>query len=96
MICNVRTPAITSIDTAIRLYYEKVELGNKDIIELFGEHSSTTIARLKKRAREQMIADDVMAWNDLRVNTASAYKAWGIDIEDLKFRRKMLREQFRE
>ena len=43
-----------------------------------------------------MIADDVMAWNDLRVNTASAYKAWGIDIEDLKFRRKMLREQFCE
>lgn len=47
MIKNVRIPSVSSIENAVRLYYEKVELNNSDIKELFGEHSSTTIAKLK-------------------------------------------------
>lgn len=87
---KVRIPEITGIDTAIRLFYEKIELTNSDIIKLFGKHSNSTITRLKKKAREQMAADNVTVWNDLRINTASAYKAWGINVKDLEYRRAML------
>ena len=89
---NVRIPQITSIDTAIRLFYEKTELTNKDITELFGKHASSTIARLKNKARQQMTEDNVPVWNAQRVNTAAAYKAWGLNIEDLEHRRKKLKQ----
>ena len=39
-----------------------------------------------------MRADEVKVWNALNVNTASAYKAWGLDIADLEYRRKKLKE----
>jgi hypothetical protein len=41
-------PTITSIDNALKIYYNNAEIGNKEIIELFGRRSSATIARLKK------------------------------------------------
>lgn len=44
----VRIPQITSIDTAVRLYYNKTELTNDDIVELFGKHGKSKIASLKK------------------------------------------------
>lgn len=34
---TVRVPQITSLETAIRLYYERIELSNSDIRELFGK-----------------------------------------------------------
>lgn len=89
---EVRIPQITSINTAIRLYYEKTELTNKDIEDLFGKHSSSTIARLKNKARQKMIEDNVPVWNEQRVNTATAYKAWGLDIVDLERHNKKLKQ----
>jgi len=41
-------PSITSIENALKIYYENAEIGNKEIKELFGVRSSTTISRLKK------------------------------------------------
>lgn len=92
MASNVRVPAITSLKTAIRLYYEKIELVNKDIVELFGNLSSATVSRLKAKAREQMAADDVSSWSGFGVNTKSAYKSWGISIEDIETRYRKLQE----
>ncbi len=89
---TVRIPQITSIETAIRLYYEKTELTNKDIEDLFGKHASSTIARLKEKARQQMTEDNVPVWNAQRVNTEAAYKSWGLDIADLERRHKKLKQ----
>jgi hypothetical protein len=41
-------PKITDIETALYIYYGNPEIGNKEIISLFGKHSPTTISRLKK------------------------------------------------
>ena len=46
---NVRVPQITSLETAIRLYYERIELSNSDIRELFGKLAPATIKSLKTR-----------------------------------------------
>ena len=89
---NVRIPQIHDLKSAIRLYYGRTELSSADIRELFGELSTATISRLKRRAREQMVADNVPAWNAQNVNTASAFTAWGLNISDLENRYAKLRE----
>lgn len=89
---NVRIPQITNIATAIRLFYEKTELTNNDIKTLFGKLANSTIARLKDKAWQQMIADGVTVWNSHRVNTVAAYKAWGLNIDDLEMRQKKLKQ----
>lgn len=86
MIKNVRIPSVSSIENAVRLYYEKVELNNTDIKELFGEHSSTTIAKLKNLVRERVVAENIPVWNAQNVPTRTAYEVWGLDIDDLEHR----------
>lgn len=89
---GVRIPPIVSLETAIRMYYEKIALGNRDILELFGDISSATISRLKKKAREQMAIDGVQSWTGYGVSTTSAFRAWNLDIVDLEKRYAKLRE----
>lgn len=38
---NVRVPQVTSIEMAIRLYYERTELSNPEIKALFGTGNNT-------------------------------------------------------
>lgn len=72
----------SNIKTALLIYYSYSEIGNAQIKELFGERiSPSTIVRLKELAREQMRIDDKPAFYPTCVNTKSAYKAWGIDID---------------
>ncbi len=87
---RVRIPQLKSIETAIRLYYERIELSNSDIKELFGSIGSATISKLKKKAEEVMTEESIMRWNTRYVNTEAAYKAWGLDIADLERRQKRL------
>lgn len=85
----MRIPQIKSLETAISLYYTRIELSSSDIKSLFAggrDISSSTVSRLKKLAREQMIIDEVMPLNAVCVNTRSAYKAWGLDVSDLENR----------
>ncbi len=89
---NVRVPQITSVKTAIRLFYEKIEIGNQDILTLFGKMGGRKILLLKRAAKEQMDEDEVPNMNALYVNTKSAYKAWGLDIKDLKERYRELKK----
>lgn len=89
-ISSVRIPQITSIETAIRLYYERIELTNSDIRELFGKISSATVTKLKKAARQVMQDNDTPIWNAQCVNTEDAYHAWGLDITSLERRYKKL------
>lgn len=86
---NVRIPQVTSIEMAIRLYYERTELSNAEIKALFGA-GNNTVCKLKRKARELMIERDTPVWNAQRVNTEVAYEAWGLDIKDLEHRLKKL------
>lgn len=92
MAVNVRIPTISSLQTAIKLYYERIELTNKDITELFGDLSSATISRMKQKAREQMAIDGVQSWTGYGVSTESAYRAWNLNIVDLEKRYSKLKE----
>ncbi len=87
---RVRIPQLKSIETAIWLYYERFELTNSDIRELFGNISSQTVVKLKNKAHEVIAEEKIMLWSSRRVNTAAAYKAWGLDIADLERRYKKL------
>lgn len=89
---RVRIPQLHSIEDAVRLYYEKSELTNNDIKQLFDVHSSATIAKLKNLARERMAEENVPAWDSRNVNTAVAYSVWGLQIDNLEKRLKKLRE----
>ena len=79
----VRVPQIKSLETAIRIYYERIELRNADIKEIFGSLGSKTICRLKQVAKDKMKENDIPSWDAKAVNTESAYEAWGLDIADL-------------
>lgn len=89
---RVRIPQLCSVENAVRLYYEKSELTSADIKRLFDIHSSATVTKLKALAREKMIEEKIPARDSRNVNTAMAYKAWGLDISDLEQRLKKLRE----
>lgn len=89
---NVRIPPITSLKTAIELYYSRTELGNADIEELFGKHSTATVSRLKRKARQKMAELNIPSWNGNRVNTEAAFESWGLNITDLERRYKKLQE----
>lgn len=83
---NVRIPQVESIEKAIQIFYSRIEIGNKDVAELFGRIGTARITKLKKLAKEQMDEDNVPNWNAAYVNTKAAYKAWGLDIDDLEKR----------
>lgn len=89
---NVRVPQISSVEKAVEIYYSKPELTSADITELFGKHSPATISRLKAKVRAEMIKENVPVWNSQNVHTATAYKTWGLSIDDLEHRLKKLRE----
>ena len=92
----MKVKPITSVETALRIYYEYPEIGNKQLIELFGEKTSgATFAKYKRAALEEQMKDGVFTANVNTVNTEIAYKVWGIDVEDLEKRyRKLLKLGF--
>ena len=85
-------PTITSIENALKIFYENAEIGNKEIQILFGNHSSATIARLKNLVRSEMIKRDVPTFSANKINTVVAFDVWGIDINDLENRMKKIKE----
>ena len=85
-------PAITNIETALRIYYEHSELGNKEITALFGKLSSATIARLKRIVKDEMMIRSIMSYGLRKVNTEVAFEIWGINILDLEKRMRKIRE----
>lgn len=80
---RVRVPQVRNIEAALRLYYERLELSNKDIKDLF-ETSAGTVYRLKALAKEEMDAMGIPCWNATHVNTEAAYKAWGLDVQKME------------
>ncbi len=80
---------IRSVDTAVRIYYENIVLGNKEIRELLDVTGSATVTRLKNQAVKVMDKKGVMRWGTT-VETKCAYEAWGLDINELERRRNKL------
>lgn len=83
---------ISNIDTALRIYYEKPEIGCSEIRELFNVTSSTTISKLKNMARDEMLRSNIKTFGNYSVDTEAAYRAWCIDIESLEKRRVKLKK----
>lgn len=88
----MRIPKIASIQEAVEIYYRNLTLGNKEINALFGGIGSDKISELKKVARAQMEADSIPNYNGFDVSTISAYKAWGLDINDLTNRYRIMKK----
>lgn len=86
----MRTRAITNIDTALRIYYEKDELDNKDIKELFNGLSDSKAISMKKEVLKEMAAQNIPQFRKHTVNTDVAYKLWGINVERLERNRAKL------
>lgn len=91
-ISAVRIPQITDLKKAIEIYYKWIEIGNQQIMNLFGKMSRARLVRLKKLAQAKMIEGDIPCWNANCVNTKAAYAAWGLDINDLEDRYKKLKK----
>jgi hypothetical protein len=89
---KMNIPKITSINTALRIYYNHPEIGNKEITALFGRRSSATIVRLKKIVKAQMDALGMPSYGANKVNTVIAFQVWGLDVADLERRKKKLKD----
>jgi hypothetical protein len=76
--------------TAIKLFYAKSELTNKDIKLLFGTCPSHT-TKLKNQVKQAMAEQGVKTFYPNTVNTRVAYQVWGIDVADYEARLKKLR-----
>jgi len=78
----MKTPDIA---TAIRIYYTKTEIGNKEIRELFSSGSANTV-ELMDIARKVIEENKVITFIKTNVETKSAYQAWGLDIKSYEAR----------
>jgi len=85
-------PQIISIDEALRIYYTYSEIGNKEILSLFGRISSATTAKLKGLVKNEMIKRNELSYGVYKVKTRTAFSVWGIDVDDLEKRRKKLND----
>ena len=90
-------PKLRSVEGAIRIYYENLELSNKEIRELFvsrsGENlSSATLTKLKRAVLDEATKRGMLMWEKGCVNTELAYEVWGLDIKNLEYRMSRLKK----
>lgn len=78
------------IETAVRIYYSMVEIGTKEIKELFSV-GSTCATTMKNKVREEMAKRGVRNYYPNSIKTDIAFEVWGLDIEELERRLKALR-----
>lgn len=88
----MKVKPITSIDTALRIYYMYSEIGNKEMRELFGKTDANVLVRYKNAVREKQTEKGVKTSQLYTVNTAVAYEVWGINVDDLEHRREKLKK----
>ena len=87
---KLNIPTIKNIETALNIYYRHPEIGNKEIAELFGNISNTRIAKLKQIVKVEMIEKNIMSYSSNKINTEVAFVVWGLDVENLAHRMRML------
>ena len=86
---NVR---VNDIAYAVEVYYSCLELTNKEIRKLFNVTSESSVWKLKELARKEMAEQKAKTFNPRSVDTMCAFKAWGLDIDDLERRYKRLKK----
>ena len=77
---RVRIPPITSVENALRVYYQHPEITNEHIRIIFGKRSRSTFDKLKQLVKTLQAQEGVRSFQYSAVNTRVAYKAWGLDI----------------
>ena len=87
-----RIPAISDVETAIKIYYGSIELGNKEIKALFSPVGEQKVILLKRYAKAYADERDTPVWNASKVNTEMAFEAWGLNIVDLERRYNKLKK----
>lgn len=93
-LARVRIPKLRDIDLAISLY-KFPQLDNRDIMQLFGVERSKAL-QLKKFAQAAEDEAGVVRFAGRAVvSTTIAYRAWGIDIDDL-LRRQLQDDKIRK
>ena len=92
MLREAVVPRITDLATAIKVYYENIELGSAEIRELFGDISNGKVTNLKNAVLKVMSERGIVHFGYRTVNTQVAYEVWGLKIEDLERRFKALQK----
>ncbi|MCI8589710.1 MAG: hypothetical protein HFE77_03250 [Clostridiales bacterium] len=85
-IVKTKIRPVKNMETALYIYWNYPEIGNKEIAALFGLSGTATLARYKKIARQRMDEKGVECRGFACVDTATAFEAWGIDVGDLENR----------
>lgn len=79
-----------NVDLAIEYYLNADRLGSQEIMNLY-DCGHSTAAKLKKMAKNQESEDRIITPSRTTVGILSAYKAWGIDAEEL-IRRQQIKQ----
>ena len=85
-------PQIASIETALEIYYKKSEIGNQDLILLFGKLSSATICKLKKAVKAEMLKRNICSYSSYKISTEIAYEIFHINVIELENRLEKLKK----
>lgn len=88
----MKVKQIADIDTALRIYYQYPEIGNKQIRELFGGLGNSTIANYKRAVLDKQIEIGKKTSAAHTVDTETAFDVWGIDVENLEKRKLKLKK----
>lgn len=88
---RVNIPQVADIVTALEIYYSKLTLTGEDIQTLFARPdgrrlSSATVAKLRQLAEADRVDREIPSRNPRHVNTDSAFKAWGLDVDEMERR----------
>lgn len=79
----LRVPQLTSIEAAVRIFYEHNSIGNKEIRELFGCCTAKAVD-LKKPVLAAMLERGMILRGNGAVSVEVAYEIWGLDIQNLE------------
>lgn len=94
MATKLKRKPVSSLETAIEMYYLNLELTTANIKKLFNV-SDPTAKKYKDVVREEMIKKKIVSNEINSVETKLAYQVWGLDIDDLEKRYKKL-EKFKK
>lgn len=89
---KTRRLPVKDIDAALKAYYGTGYIGNKEIGEMFGTSSSSTINKLKKPVREAEREQNLPVYVPYHVNARIAFEVWGIDVKELERNRKKMHD----
>ncbi len=87
---KIRRLPIADTASAIRLYYSKGYLNNKDIGQIFGTEVKSTIYQMKKPVTEEEKKRNLPVAVPFHINAKIAFEMWGLDIAELEKNQKKL------